>query len=239
MPVLTSLQGNSTPALSPAVAIATLARTGIEPTDWFEADGLGLLVVVGDTTIVDVGTRMLVDGPLSDVATTALLRLARRKGWRELSLRDGTGMPLPVPAVRAAKAAAPHAAGKKADRPVRSDAAAAARWVAARLHAGEGESRDLLDRVGHWDNPALKRLMTRLAALDSAAPPDAEVLADLVGQSLGDQASPWQRFRLETDLEAMMVPGHPLSRPFVPHPRFFEYYGVAGSEGGGVPRQEQ
>lgn len=241
MPVLTSLQGNLTKALPPEMAIATLAKAGLEVTDWFESNRLGLLVVVGETTIIDAGARVLVHGPLSDVATSALLGLAHRKGWRDLSLKDETGMPLPVPAARAATAAAHSAAEKKTDRPVKSDAAAAARWVAARLHAGEGESRDLLDRVGRWDNPALKRLTTRLAAaaLDSTAPPDAEVLADLVVQSLGDQESLWQRFRLETDLEAMMVPGHPLSRPFAPHPRFFEYYGVAGSEGVGVPRQEQ
>lgn len=242
MTVLTSLQGNSTQALSPETAIATLVKAGLEVTDWLDADGLGLLVVVGESTIIDAGTRMLVDGPLSDAATTALLQLARRKGWRDLSLRDEIGMPLPLPALRAVTAIAPRAVGKRSERPIRSDAAAAARWVAGRLLAGEGEGRDLLNRVARADNPALKRLTAKLAAaapLGDLSTLDAEAVGNLVEQSLGDQVSLWDRFRLATDLESMMVPGHPLSRPFTPHPRFFEYYGVGGSEGLDVLRQEQ
>lgn len=74
-------------------------------------------------------------------------------------------------------------------------------------------------------------MTARLAAVSDGDESDVvggDIVGDLVQQLMGDQIGLWHRYRLETDLEAMMVPGHPLSRTFAPHPRFYEYYGVDG-----------
>lgn len=140
MVVLTSLQGKLGDVLSSGAAIQTLARAGMEVTDWFEADRFGLVVVARDATFIDAGTRILVDGQLSADATGALLLLARRKGWRDLSLTDETGMPLPLPVAPPCRDAAHRMAAVRLDVHVRHGAVSAARWVGSTLRAGTAKA---------------------------------------------------------------------------------------------------
>ena len=252
MAVLTSWQhvGQEIKPLAVEIAMTAIMGRGVAVDRHRSVDGLGLALVVGRTVIIDNGNRILIEGPLDDDAVRTLHVLAGHKAWRDLSLVDWSGMPTPVPPdpMRPAveRMTSPRVVEQsKLYRRSKHHLIIAAEEIVQNLKAASSLERSaILERVLGWGNPHLERMVAQLVAhaeRQSSGPISAKSVVHMMDQSLNGDADLWYAYRLEQDLVAMTTPGNALSRPFQPHPRFYEYFGVqdgadhgyrAGSEEG-------
>jgi hypothetical protein len=222
MTFLTSAQAGE---MQRPIEVELLARAldGWDVERPFTVPGIGTALVVGDTVIADTGTRIVIDGPIIDQSGKAALLLAGCKGWRDLSLVDGTGMPLPLSMIQGGRPRRQKAEVPGAVR-LCPEAIVAAAWLAERLESSSNDRKEILGRVQASDNPALHSLAERLAKSGTTeAAVTAEAWEEVLGNSL-NELDLWPRYRLERDLAAMLVPGHALSREFVPPAGFAERY---------------
>lgn len=231
MSVLTSWQseGQGVKPLPVELTMTAFMSAGIAADERMAVDGVGAAFVVSGTTLIDAGHRILIDGELGDNAARAAHLLARRKGWRDLSLTDPDGMPVPVPPEPARLSPSVSGMTRKRFRIElmgKGNVLRAAREVVQTLRAADPESRsEMLAKVAIWGNRRLERLVAELVGY-TGEPNDlsVEVVLDMIDRAMGQDDDLWRRYVLEQNLEAMTIPGTPLSRPFRPHPRFYEYY---------------
>lgn len=237
MATLTSWQqadGSAGP-LPVATAMAALMGKGVVLDRHIFLGALGAAYLVGGSAVVDQGHRILVEEPLNGDAITAMHVLARNKGWRDLSLADAFGMPIPVPPDRSlakhrstvSTSAVNLWQGLGKHQVVRAAATVVERWRSASME----EREDLIGRVLEWGSPQLGRLVAQLAAhgdAPSLATLGSKDLAIMMMVATNGSQDIWDVYDLEQDILAMTVPGNVLSGPFHPHPRFYEYYDLAG-----------
>ena len=235
MAVLTSWQheGEEITPLAVEVAMTALMGRGVTVDQHLSVNVLGLALVIGQTVIIDRGNRILIDGSFDDDAVRTIHVLARRKGWRDLSLVDSSGMPIPVPPdpVRMPVMSMTISVGRsKLYRRGKHHLIPAAEAVVRKVKTAFPSEREaMLDRVVGWDNPRLIRLVTQLvthAEGQPSSPISPKAMVSMMDQAMNGDADLWRDYVLEQDLVAMTVPGNPLSRPFHPHPRFYDYYGI-------------
>lgn len=243
MAVLTSWrhEGQEIKPLAVEIAMAAIMGRGVAVDRHRSVDGLGLALVIGQTVIIDHGDRILIEGPFDDDAVRTLHALARHKAWRDLSLMDSSGMPIPVPPdpVRPPVESmnSPVVGRSKLYRRSKHHLIMAAEEVMQNLKAASPPERSvMLERVLGWGNPRLGRMVAQLVA-HAEGPPSApispKIVVHMMDQSLNGDADLWRTYMLEQDLVAMTTPGNALSRPFQPHPRFYEYFGTqAGADHG-------
>lgn len=232
---LTSWQANQhANPLSLEISLTALMGAGIAVQDRVSVEGVGVVFKVGTAILVDIGTAILIDGELEGEALRALYCLTRCKGWRDLSLVDADGMPIPVPPEPERSWLRERLGAKRSrlDLMGRSGVVSAAREVVAILHeASPDDRRDILKRVADWSNPRLERLVAQLMPFAGRYQDESlstEIVLDLIDMAMGEDSDLWRRHVLEKDLEAMVVPGNALSRPFRPDRNFYDIY--AGSE---------
>lgn len=238
--VLTSSQhkGGELAPLSIESAMRALMGRGVAIDRQMMVADVGLVLIMGRTTMVDRGDRILIDGPIDFDAVRAIHVLIRCKGWRDLSLTDPSGMPIPVPVDPVRPQVTNEIGSVRRSwlrRPGVHDAIRAADEVVKSLGTASLQERHImLDRVVGWGNLRLGRLVARLAA-HAGEPPLGPLASESVVQMLDDamsgESNLWRRHVLEQDLVAMTVPGNRLSRPFRPHPRFYEYYDMEAGAG--------
>lgn len=241
MSVLTSWQHEGADALplSMEVAMTAFIGAGIAVDDRMMIEGIGAAFSIGETTLIDAGDRIFADGVLGDNAVRALRLLARRKGWRDLSLVDAFGMPIPVPAEPERQQL--HVPEYRTPRSRlihlgKHDVFAAARQVLDELKTALPDQRQaMLDRVVRWGNPRLERLTALLLtqAGDGAPTPiSIATVLHMIDEAVGPGGGLWHRYALERDLIAMTVPGSVLSRPFRPHASFYQHFPMLRPDGG-------
>lgn len=217
------------------VTITALIGAGIVVDERIAVEGVGAAFVVGGTALIDAGDRILIEGRLQADAARAVHVLARRKGWRALSLTDSDGMPIPVPPE-------PVQVSLSLSRVVRErsrielmgkgNLIRAAREIVQTIRAADSESRrEMLAKVAIWGNRGLERLVAHLVGY-TEEPEDlsVQVVLDMIDRAMGQDDDLWRRYVLEQDLDAMTVPGTPLSRPFRPHPQFYDLYLVPSGD---------
>ena len=221
MAVLTAaipIEGRSAP-LPLDEALAAVTTADIEVTGQVEVKGLGLMIAIGTTTIVDRGSKIYIDGPLEGTALRAALALGRRKKWSEFSLVNSFGMPMPLPAAQPGRS--PSAAG-----PIGRDVVLGIWPLIDDVRSGTNNTREQRERIDQFGSRNLRRLMKRLMAHPNLPPSDDSALTfieDLLADTVSDI---WARFSLGQEIVSMSVPGHHLSRPFRPPARFYQEYGV-------------
>ena len=209
------------------IALNAFMAAGIEMDHHITVDDVGTLYVVGLTNILDIGDRVLVDDPVSSLSEFALFVIADRKGWRDVSLTNSVGMPLPAPAIHPTSlvmalvdkaSAIPHGAEGK------GSVTSAAREIIREIRGSSPDARAaILNRASEHGSPDLAGLVTRLTDLaDTSGKPEASMIWRVIDSTLAGDAGLWRRYVLETDLEDMCLPGSKLGRPFKPHPRYYE-----------------
>jgi hypothetical protein len=229
--VLNSSQGDGSEPLAAETAITLLMGRGVAVDRYIPLGDLGLALVVDGAIIVDQGMRILVEDPITEEVARAMHALARGKGWRDMSLTDSIGMPMPVPADPAHRPVQKAGGSMKWSRLARlgkHHVVQAATEVVQKLQTAPlPERQAMLDRTVRWGNPCLVRLVAKLVAYadrQSPIPAIGEDLVLMMEQAMGTDVGLWAIYSLEQDVVAMTTPGNPLSRPFRPHPRFYEYY---------------
>lgn len=238
MSVLTSWQaeGQGAKPLPVEVAMTAFMGAGIAIDERVAVEGVGVAFVVDGTVLIDAGDRILIEGRLQADPARAVHVLARRKGWRDLGLTDSDGMPIPVPPDPAPLLPSVSGMARKRSRIElmgKGNVLRAAREVVQTIRAADPESRgEMLAKVAAWGNRGLERLVAALVSY-TGEPNDLSVgiILDMIDRALGQEDYLWRRHVLEQDLEAMTVPGTPLSRPFRPHPRFYDLYPVPPDDG--------
>lgn len=238
MSVLTSWQaeGQGAKPLLVEVAMTAFMSAGIAVDERVAVEGVGVAFVVDGTVLIDAGDQILIEGRLQANPARAVHVLARRRGWRDLSLTDSDGMPIPVPPEPAPLLPSVSGMARKRSRIElmgKGNVLRAAREVMQTIRAADPESRgEMLAKVAAWGNRGLERLVAALVSY-TAEPNDLSVgiILDMIDRALGQEDDLWRRHVLEQDLEAMTVPGTPLSRPFRPHPRFYDLYPVPPDDG--------
>lgn len=239
--VLTSLQA-STEGLAPLSvegAMAALMERGIVVEQHMPIENVGLVLVIGDTLMVDQGDRILLEEPIRERGARALHSLARCKGWRDLALMDSSGMPMPVPTDPGVvfSPVSPGPGWSRLERLGKHHVVQAVNAIVGLLRsAGPEERANTLGRVSRWQNPHLIRMVAQLVAYaqsETESPVPARTIKQMTMHALAGRSDLLSVFQLEQDLVAMTVPGNALSRPFRPHPRHLDYYGH-GEEPGSV-----
>ena len=236
MTVLTSWQGARSEPLAAETATRLLMGRGVAVDLYLSLDDLGLALIVDGAIIVDQGERLLFEDTITYDVAQAMHALARGKGWRDMSLTDSSGMPIPIPADSAYQPGLSTGGSlgwSRLARMGKHQVVQAARDVVRKLRTAPSlERQAMLDRTVRWGSPCLVRLVAKLAAyadIQSPVPAIGKDLAWMMEQAMGADASLWAIYSLEQELVAMTTPGNPLYRPFQPHPRFYEYYGQPGS----------
>lgn len=241
MAVLTSWQHGkgSVEALSVETAMTALMGKGVVIDLYLSLEGLGMAYVIGRSAVIDQGDRILLEEPFDDDAIRTMQVLARSKGWRDVSLSDASGMPMPVPADPARtpvrRMISSDIKGAWQDFGKYSVVHAAKTVVERFKSATPPERKAMVERVLAWGSPQLGRLVSQLVAHADAsvsASFGAETLAPMMDQAMHGKGDLWQIYVLEQDLVAMTVPGNVLSGPFRPHPRFYDYYNLSGDAAG-------
>lgn len=231
--VLTSLQ-HSTEGLDPLPvesAMAALLERGISVEQHVSIENVGLVLVIGDTLIVDRGDRILLEEPIRERGARAMHSLARCKGWRDLALMDCSGMPMPVPIDPGVvfSPVSPGPGWSRLERLGKHHVVQAVNAIVGLLKsAGPEERANTLGRVSRWQNPHLVRMVAQLVAYaqsETESEVPARTIAQMTMHALAGRSDLLSMFQLEQDLIAMTVPGNALSRPFRPHPRHLDYYG--------------
>lgn len=192
---------------------------------------LGMAYLTGQSVVIDQGNRVLLEEPFDDDAIRTMHVLARSKGWRDVGLSDAFGMPIPVPADPVRRTANSDVKGEWEDLGKHSVIRAAETLIGRFKSASPLERKMVMERVQSWGNPRLGRLVAHLVAHADAPVLDsinAGTFALMMDQAMNGSEDLWQTYVLEQDLVAMTVPGNALSGPFLPHPRFCEYYGLSG-----------